>query len=112
MRGVQSSDSDGYVTFKTIYPGWYTGRITHIHFQVFVQSVSGTAVATSQFAFPQQITTAVYDSSLYATHGQNTSVTSFSQDNVFNDSTDYQMAVLSGDINSGYTAELVVNIPV
>lgn len=112
LRGVQSSDSEGYVTFSTVYPGWYAGRITHIHFQVFVQSVNGSAVATSQFAFPAEVTTAVYNSSLYAAKGQNSSVTSFSQDNVFNDSTEYQLATVTGDVNTGYIAELVVNIPV
>jgi hypothetical protein len=69
-----------------------------------------TATATSQLAFPQAITQAVYASSLYAARGQNTSVTSFSQDNVFSDGTTYQMATVTGDVNSGYVASLVVGI--
>ncbi|HJY39091.1 MAG TPA: hypothetical protein VJ299_16545 [Steroidobacteraceae bacterium] len=66
----------------TFVPGWYSGRITHVHFRSYL----GTSLqATSQLAFPQDITNAVYASSLYAARGQNTSVTSFSADNVFSD---------------------------
>jgi protocatechuate 3,4-dioxygenase beta subunit len=31
-RGIQITDSEGIVRFKTIYPGWYNGRAIHIHF--------------------------------------------------------------------------------
>ena len=111
LRGVQVTDSDGQVTFTTIYPGWYAGRITHIHAQVYLDDslVSGTAIATTQLAFPIDITTAVYDSSLY-TKGQNTSVTSFSSDNVFSDGTSTEMLSLTGDTASGYAATMTISI--
>jgi protocatechuate 3,4-dioxygenase beta subunit len=58
LRGIQVSDSNGQVTFTTIYPGWYAGRITHIHFQIYLNdNLSVTATATSQLAFPQAVTT-------------------------------------------------------
>ena len=111
LRGVQVSDGNGQVTFTTIYPGWYAGRITHIHAQVYLNDslVSGTAIATTQLAFPIDATTAVYDSSLY-TKGQNTSVTSFSADNVFSDGTSTEMLSLTGDTTSGYAATMTVSI--
>jgi hypothetical protein len=31
-RGVQVTDDDGIVVFRTLYPGWYNGRAIHIHF--------------------------------------------------------------------------------
>ncbi len=31
LRGVQFTDSEGWAEFKTIYPGHYAGRATHIH---------------------------------------------------------------------------------
>ena len=31
LRGTQNTDADGMVEFRTIYPGWYTGRTVHIH---------------------------------------------------------------------------------
>lgn len=56
-RGIQKTDSSGKVTFTTIYPGWYTGRITHIHIQVYLTTLTQSTVsATSQFGFPQDIT--------------------------------------------------------
>jgi protocatechuate 3,4-dioxygenase beta subunit len=109
-RGIQKTDSNGKVTFQTIYPGWYAGRITHVHFQIYLTSLSSTVTATSQFAFPQDITQTVYASSLYSAHGQNTSVTSFSADNVFSDGTTYQMATVTGSVSAGYTAKLVIGV--
>jgi hypothetical protein len=70
----------------------------------------GTAIITSQMAFPQDVTTAVYNSTLYAAHGQNTSVTSFAQDNVFSDGTTYEMATIAGDVSNGYVATLTLGI--
>jgi protocatechuate 3,4-dioxygenase beta subunit len=107
LRGSQYTGSDGIATFRTIYPGWYTGRITHIHFQV---NVNGTEKATSQLAFPQDVTQDVYNSSLYSDKGQNTSVTSFSRDNVFSDGTSLQMLDISGSVDEGYVGTLTVGI--
>jgi protocatechuate 3,4-dioxygenase beta subunit len=90
-----------------VYPGWYQGRITHIHFQVFVDD---QLVTTSQFAFPEDVTTAVYDSELYADKGQNTSVSGFDDDGVFRDGTDSQMLELTGDTASGYNAQITVSV--
>jgi len=111
LRGVQVSDANGQVTFTTIYPGWYAGRITHIHVQVYLNDslVSGTAVATTQLAFPVATTALVYASALY-TKGQNTSVTSFAADNVFSDGTATEMLTISGDTSSGYAAAMTISI--
>lgn len=107
-RGVQTTDANGDVTFLTVYPGWYTGRITHIHFRVYL----GNALsATSQLAFPQSVTAAVYSSALYAARGQNTSVGGFAADNVFNDGTQHQLCTVSENSSTGgYDATLVVGI--
>ena len=110
-RGVQDVDENGVATFNTIFPGWYTGRLTHIHFQVFLYNdTSSTATATSQLAFPADITTAVYNSSLYSAHGQNTSVSSFAADNVFSDGITYQLASVTGSVDEGFVATLDVGI--
>jgi len=39
LRGIQLTDSNGQVKFTTIYPGWYTGRVTHIHLEIYISSV-------------------------------------------------------------------------
>jgi protocatechuate 3,4-dioxygenase beta subunit len=107
LRGLQTTDSSGRVTFKTIYPGWYMGRATHIHLEVFV---NGAAVKTTQIAFPEDVSSSVYRTGVYAAHGQNS--TTNSGDNVFSDGTDHELAALSGDTSSGYTATLTVGISV
>jgi protocatechuate 3,4-dioxygenase beta subunit len=111
LRGVQMTDAAGQVRFTGIYPGWYQGRITHIHFQVYLNAnLGGTATATSQIAFPPAVTQAVYASSLYAARGQNTSVTSITADMVFSDGETYQLATVTGDVSSGYVAALTVGV--
>jgi len=110
LRGIQVTDGNGQVTFTTIYPGWYAGRITHIHAQVYLNdNLNVTATATTQLAFPLNVTQAVYNSALY-TKGQNTSVTSFAADNVFSDGTTYEMVAISGDTTNGYAASLTITI--
>jgi hypothetical protein len=37
-------------------------------------------------------------------------VTNFSQDNVFSDGTTYQMLNITGSVDSGYTASLVIGV--
>jgi len=34
-RGIQTTDADGVVSFKSYFPGWYNGRDLHIHFVAF-----------------------------------------------------------------------------
>jgi protocatechuate 3,4-dioxygenase beta subunit len=94
------------VTFDTIYPGWYPGRATHIHFRVYL----GLALqATSQLAFPNGITNAVYSSPLYVAKGQNP--TTPTNDGIFSDGVTYQMCtVTENTATGGYNAELTVGI--
>lgn len=57
LRGTQFADADGLVAFSTIYPGWYPGRTTHIHFKVFLDE---TNVLTGQIFFDEAMNEAVY----------------------------------------------------
>lgn len=57
LRGWQSTGTDGIVAFKTIYPGWYRGRTTHLHFKA-VQR--GSEVATGQMFFPDDLSEHIY----------------------------------------------------
>ena len=58
LRGIQITDSEGRVSFKTIYPGWYPGRGAHIHFKVYTDNKS---YITSQLYFPNEISKYVYE---------------------------------------------------
>jgi len=35
LRGVQTTDANGVVSFHSVFPGWYNGRALHIHFVAF-----------------------------------------------------------------------------
>jgi len=57
LRGIQRTDAKGLALFKTIYPGWYSGRTVHIHVMV---HLGGNVVHTGQLYFPDALTDAVY----------------------------------------------------
>ncbi len=111
MRGIQMTDASGQVKFHTIYPGWYSGRITHIHFQVFMGSV---LKATSQMAFPDSLNTEVYNTPLYAGHGQNRSVPNNAADMVFSSpagSLQYEMLAIAPNAGTGgYDGSLTIGL--
>ena len=57
LRGTQPVGADGVALFHSIYPGWYQGRTTHIHFKV----KRGTLVnLTSQFFLPDTLSEYLY----------------------------------------------------
>lgn len=57
LRGIQRTDANGLAVFRTIYPGWYSGRTVHIHVLV---HVGGNVVHTGQLYFPDALTDTVY----------------------------------------------------
>jgi protocatechuate 3,4-dioxygenase beta subunit len=107
LRGIQLTDANGQAKFTTIYPGWYTGRVTHIHVEVFINSVLRS---TTQLAFPDSINTAVYKTSLYSAHGQN-SITN-SNDGIFSDSYNSELVTLTGNTTNGYAATFQLGVAV
>ena len=62
LRGIAKTDRDGTAWFKTIFPGCYSGRWPHIHFEVYSSVAkavaSGPIVKTSQLALPQAVSQA------------------------------------------------------
>ena len=64
LRGTLLSDAGGAVRFRTIYPGWYSGRTPHVHLKVRV----GAKAATTQLYFPDEVTNAVYARAPYNRH--------------------------------------------
>jgi protocatechuate 3,4-dioxygenase beta subunit len=67
LRGAQTSDAQGMVRFKTIFPGWYEPRATHIHIKVFERQQS---YLTTQLYFPEELVQEIYSTHPdYAPHG-------------------------------------------
>ena len=57
LRGTQMTNGAGWAQFATIYPGWYPGRATHIHFKVFADDKT---VLTGQTYFPDALNEFIY----------------------------------------------------
>jgi protocatechuate 3,4-dioxygenase beta subunit len=57
LRGRQRSNSAGWVEFGTIFPGWYVGRVPHIHAKVFLD---GDKEMTTQFYFDTDLCNEIY----------------------------------------------------
>ena len=56
LRGRQVTDEAGMVRFQTIYPGWYTPRVQHIHARIVLEQ---QVAATVQLYFPEKLNRAV-----------------------------------------------------
>jgi protocatechuate 3,4-dioxygenase beta subunit len=115
LRGVQEVDTSGTATFTSILPGGYSGRWPHIHFEVYGALddavASGPIVKTSQIALPKEACDSVYATDGYETSARNLEGTSLSGDNVFGDDGGvHQIASMSGDVDSGYTAALTIGV--
>jgi len=103
LRGTQLTDASGAAQFVTIYPGWYPGRTTHIHFKV---RQTGSE-ATSQLYFPEATTAAIYATGVYAARGQKN--TSNAADSV-NAGEVPTLLQVSDDGSGGYVGALTVSV--
>lgn len=114
LRGVQESDSKGELAFTTIFPGCYRGRWPHIHFEVFpgiaAAAESRNEIATSQLAFPEAACNDVYSVEGYEPSARIMQRVSLARDSVFRDGVARQMAKMTGDASSGFTARLTVAV--
>jgi protocatechuate 3,4-dioxygenase beta subunit len=114
LRGVQASDTSGNVTFQTIFPGCYSGRMTHVHFEVYPTLAKSTSAAnrikTSQFTFPMATLNEVYATSGYSASVRNLAQISYATDNVFSDGTTLQMGAVTGNVTDGYVVTLTVGV--
>lgn len=115
LRGVQVTDANGEVTFTTIFPGCYSGRWPHMHFEIYPSLASATSgsndVKTSQLALPAQACNQVYGTaSGYDASASNFATISLATDNIFSDGYSAQMAGVTGDVTNGFAATLTVGI--
>lgn len=114
LRGLQESDSSGTVSFTTIYPGCYAGRVPHVHFEVYPSlaraATASSRIKTSQFTFPTATSNEVYASSGYSASVRNLAQISNATDNVFSDGTSLQMASVTGNVTDGYVVTLTIGV--
>ena len=120
LRGVQVTDANGQVTFTTIFPACYSGRMPHIHVEVYASlstaTTSNNSVKITQLTFDRSTCETVYNNaSGYSASVSNLAAISFASDNVFSDDSSAQLAAatvsLSGDYSSGFTGTVSVAVP-
>lgn len=106
LRGTQFANDDGIVEFRSIYPGWYPGRTTHIHFKVFLDD---TNVLTGQIFFPEEVNQSIY--AQYAPYSDRAaSRTLFNDaDSIAQQAGEASIASTEA-VSAGYLVELIVGI--
>jgi protocatechuate 3,4-dioxygenase beta subunit len=107
LRGRQTTDSNGLVTFTSIFPGWYTGRATHIH--VHAYNSLGTSLKVTQIAFPEGTGTA-----LATVNGYSKGMSGYTynaNDNVFSDGYALELATVTGNTTDGFVLTISMSVP-
>lgn len=105
LRGIQTTNAAGEVTFTTIYPGWYQGRATHIHAEV---TMGGRSIKVTQIAFPESVNNAVHATGVYASRGSNPM--SNQSDGIFADSLATELVTPTGSPSGGYSATFQIGV--
>ena len=109
LRGYQISDSNGAVTFKTVVPGWYSGRTIHIHVMIRTLSSSGSVLTefTTQLFFDQTLLNALTTTvSPYSSRG--VPDTTNAQDSIYSSAT--QLTLTNATSGGGYTASITLGV--
>jgi protocatechuate 3,4-dioxygenase beta subunit len=116
LRGYQRTDRNGTVTFRTIVPGWYPGRTTHIHLRARSKyndaSSPRDGTNTTQLFFPQALVEAISTGvAPYSARGSNP--TTNARDGIYAAQTrGANELVLTGSTATGYRASFALGLPI
>ena len=114
LRGVQVAGADGWLQFRTVFPGCYSGRWPHVHFEVYPSVDDATSASnllrTSQLALPEDACAQAYEADGYGSSVENLRGLSLEDDGVFSDGYSLQLAKVTGSVSEGYTATLTVPV--
>ena len=109
FRGRQVTDSNGLVTFKTIFPGWYQGRSTHIHAHIY--DASGKSLLVTQIAFQDDLSIDVNSNG--SQYGYTKGISGYtynSRDNVFADGVTREMSTVTGSMSDGFEMKITIRV--
>jgi protocatechuate 3,4-dioxygenase beta subunit len=107
LRGYQLTDANGKSAFTTIYPGWYQGRATHIHFKI--RTEDGYEF-TSQWFFDDALSDKIHVQGAYASRGASGRLQN-SGDGIFGGSNGLLTLAVTPS-SSGYAATFDVGLQV
>ncbi len=111
LRGRQTTNTNGQVSFNSIFPGWYNGRATHIHIHIY--SSSGQSLLVTQIAFPEGSSSAVVAVNSATSYGYTKGMTGYTynaNDNVFSDGWENELCEISGSVNAGYSLAHIIKV--
>lgn len=111
LRGYQTSDTNGKVSFTTIYPGWYSGRTVHIHVKVRIFDSSGnvTTEATTQLFFDDTVSDSVYSAnSDYSRSGTRDVLNS--SDSIYGEESPALLVSLTGSSQTSFAGTISIGI--
>jgi hypothetical protein len=116
LRGIQFTDREGFVELRTIYPGHYRKRATHVHLKVHIggdrtatRYRGGHVCHTGQILFRERFTDEVYALAPYS--GSTVPRTPNSRDAVYLDQGGrFCVARLSGDARQGIKAQIALGV--
>jgi len=113
LRGRQTTDANGLVSFTSIFPGWYSGRATHIH--VHIYNSAGTSLLITQIAFPEATNSAVATVNAGTANGYTKGMTGYTynaSDGVFSDdTTGAEIGTVTGSVAAGYILAKTLTVP-
>lgn len=71
LRGYQVTDESGAARFRTVFPGWYSGRAVHVHFKIRTQPDAAAGHEfTSQVYFDEALLDEVHAKPPYDSRGR------------------------------------------
>ena len=109
LRGYQLTEATGRVQFKTIYPGWYSGRTVHIHFMIRTTDANGRRYEfVSQLFFSDLLTDRVHAQKPYKRKGPRN--TRNSDDTIYSKGGNQLLLSITGNRTSGYIARINIGL--
>jgi protocatechuate 3,4-dioxygenase beta subunit len=110
LRGYQLSDVNGRVTFRTIYPGQYSGRTIHVHVKARLFNATGntTYEFTSQLFFDDSVNETVMATPPYNARG--TRIVRNSQDGIYGNHASALVSLTPAAGSRGYVASALLGL--
>jgi protocatechuate 3,4-dioxygenase beta subunit len=111
LRGRQVTNAEGKAGFTSIFPGWYQGRATHIH--VHIYNADGDSLLVTQIAFPEGSNSAVSQVNASTANGYTKGMSGYTtnaSDNIFADSLDNELGVVTGSVADGFELTHTINV--
>lgn len=105
LRGRQTTNAEGKVSFISIYPGWYPGRAPHLHLEV--RDANENSLLITQVAFPENISNSVYATTGYTGNFDTANSNDLSFSNSLQDNLPDS---ITGDNTNGYVYNKIITV--